>query len=330
MKKYFFGLLIVLFSVLNLNSVSAESSGNIGIGVSQIDGQPTRSWFVYSDVKPGQVIQDKVLVENTMQEAVTILIYPIDVHIAVDGAYTPDGDESIPSGVGSWVKLDKGEVFLKPGERQLVGFTLNIPKQVTIGDHTGGILIKRKIPTKEIKNDPTTGQTVETGVSIVTRIGARIYISIAGKAINRLTFNGISFDKDFNGNPSFEFSLANGGNTKLNPSAKVEIYEVGGNKLLQTFSASMKELFPGNNVKIPVIWKEPISGSFVARANISDPADPTKFLTQEVKFDWKIPGINGSENIAGIPITNLAIVVVLIILLLLSIVIKLVSRNRRR
>lgn len=328
--KYFIGLLSVLFLLPGLNSALAGDSGNIGLGVSQIDGEPTRSWFVYGDVKPGQVIHDKALVENTMKEPVTIVIYPVDVHVAEDGAYTPDGDESIPVDVGSWVKLDKGEVSLAPGERRLVDFTINVPKQVAIGDHTGGILIRRKVPTKELQKDPVTGEMVETGVQIVTRVGVRIYVTITGEPVRRLSFDKLSFEKNTDGKPFFYFSLNDEGNTKLNPMASVEIFDTKDNKLVQTFSASMKELFPGSRVKIPVEWKEPLNGSFIAKAKIADPNDATKFLTQETKFDWKIAGINGAEVIAGVPISNLAIIVVVIIILLLSIIIKLVSKKRRR
>ncbi|MBI3632235.1 MAG: DUF916 domain-containing protein [Candidatus Vogelbacteria bacterium] len=314
-----------MFTTINI--AFAAKSGGIGIGPYQNDVNDKRAWLVYDNIKPGQEIKDKVVISNDMDEAVTLLVYPVDAHIIEDGGYAPDQDDVAPIDVGAWTEVLQKEVSLAPGEKKIVNFIIKVPKVVGVGDHAGTILIRRMVPTKVLDKDQTTGEMVENGMSVITRVGTRIYLNVAGKKLPSLSFDRLAFEKNAKGEPSFYFSISNNGNIRLDPSANVEIYSADGLKLMQTFDVNLKEVLPGDKTKIEIKWEKPLDGAFIVKAKISDPNDAAKFLNQETKFEWKVSGINGAEVIAGVPITNLVILGGIIVLLLFMVVIKLLVRR---
>ena len=81
-------------------------------------------------------------------------------------------------------------------EKLFIPFVIRVPKEVDVGEHTGGVLIQ--------KVEPET-QKEETGsaIKLTTRVGVRIYETVPGEIIKKLTLGDFKVIKNFK-----EFSFA--------------------------------------------------------------------------------------------------------------------------
>ena len=157
---------IICFFLLPLSSF-ALSAGGIGGRPAHPDAALpySDSWFIYN-LGPGESVEDAITLSNTSQERVTIKLYAVDSSHTADGNFTLEQEDTTRDDVGAWVKLRESAVTLGPGEEREVLFTITIPANVSVGEHSGGIILQKVQP----------GQVAGgTGASIVTRIGIRVY-----------------------------------------------------------------------------------------------------------------------------------------------------------
>lgn len=208
--KYLLPIIIflaVLFSLLTPSSAQAVETGALGL----IPAHPntadpvTASWFVY-EAKPGSVIEDAALIKNhDLDNPVTVRIYAVDGTTTTNGVFALTLATDQQSGIGAWVevlppksqepagqeaeapvqqegeKLIGLEINVPAGQNVEVPFKLKVPENASVGDHTGGLVIE------------TAPKKAEgTGFSVVTRIGARIYLTVPGEKVYSLKI------KDFN------------------------------------------------------------------------------------------------------------------------------------
>ena len=289
-KKIHFFTLLILFGLQTAITFSA-TSGGIGITPYYGPKDAKRAWFIYENVKPGAIINDQVTVTNTTKELLNLVIYPVDAETARDGGYAPKADDAKITGVGGWMTLGASKLSLKPGEQKVISLKIRIPEKVGIGDHAGTILVRRETSTetRKIQNGEDGDEKGETTLNIITRIGARVYITIAGQLIKKLSFDELTFGKDRAGKPFFYFALANEGNTRLTPKGTLEIYD-SENKLLETTDIDLREIFPYTETTVPVEWKNLRDGKFVAKGIIPDPNGEGR-LVATTAFEWIIPKI---------------------------------------
>lgn len=282
-KKIYLAFFVFIVSI---NLVNALEKGGLGIGPYQEADQERRSWFIYKNQKAGDIVKDRVLVNNTSGEPMTVLLYAVDAQTTEDGGYAPKADDAPKEDVGAWVTLEETGFDLKPGENKIVGFSIKVPEKVTIGDHFGTILVRRKeaVPVNLIDD---TEKKVETGYNVILRVGARIYLTVAGKLVEKLLFENFVFGKNENGEPSFLFSLANDGNVRLTPQGRVEIFDEKGVSI-DSFNVNLREIFPYTKTTVPMKWANPRFGKFKAKTNIDDPASE-KDLVREIDFEWQAP-----------------------------------------
>jgi len=180
--------LFCLVSLFNPSVLYAIEYGGLGIypNATEVNATNdfTKAWFIYT-LEPGEIKKGKVDVINTSVERVVAKIYPVDAVTTTDGAFAPEPEDKEKTGVGSWVTLAESEVFLKPRETKTIDFTVAVPMHAEVGDHMGAIIIQSKGPPKAVEG---------SGLSITTRVGARMYITVPGEIVRRLAFNkGSSF-----------------------------------------------------------------------------------------------------------------------------------------
>lgn len=88
----------------------------------------------------------------------------------------------------------RGEEYLKLNlaaqEKRNINFVISIPKTAEVGDHTGGILIQ-KVAAEDMK--------VSSGsaVKLTTRVGVRIYETVPGEVVRKLTLESFNVIKNF-------------------------------------------------------------------------------------------------------------------------------------
>jgi len=271
-------ILLSLFCLVGFLSPSvlyAIEYGGLGIypNATEVDASNalTKAWFIYT-LGPGEIKKGKVDVINTSVESVVAKVYPVDAVTTTDGAFAPEPEDREKTGVGSWVTLAASEVFLQPRETKTIDFTVSVPDIVDVGDHMGAIIVQNKKPS----DDPA-----GSGLSITTRVGVRMYITVPGEIVRRLAFNAFIEEVE-DGRVTLFPSLSNEGNVRVQAKGEIEIIDRAG-ETVAILPIPEREVFPREKITIPILWDAAVSpGSFIARALVE--YDGGQTLIRELGF----------------------------------------------
>ena len=267
-----------VFLSFPLQAIAAEGGG-IGLFPAEPDPKVpfSDSWFIYNLVA-GESKDDKFIVRNTSDSAVRVKLYPVDATTTADGAFALRNESEERVDVGQWVTIEKDEVTVPAGGRQLVGFTVQIPKNAEVGDHIGGIIAEQFTERQE-------GEAIH----VITRVGVRIYETVPGelKRILEITKMGYQLiaSKVNRDKVSFEFALENKGNVHLDPKGKLTILSAFSGKVKDEFDIDLRTIFPGKPTEVPVLWeKTPLLGRFIARAKVTFGEGSGEVVEKELAF----------------------------------------------
>jgi hypothetical protein len=231
----------------------------------------SKSWFIYA-LEPGEVKNAKVDVINQSSQSVDIKIYPVDAVTTKDGAFAPQPEDAKKTDVGAWVSLPVSELSLGPNETKTIDFTIRVPENVEVGDHMGAIIIQGKeVPAAE----------EGTTMRVVTRVGARIYLTVPGELIRELELNEFSWKMEED-RAVFYLTLTNKGNIRISPKGEIEIKNKAG-KVVDKIAITEREVFPKDTINLPTRWEKTTSGKFTALATIDYGSEEN--LTKELSFE---------------------------------------------
>ncbi len=184
MKKPLFNGILSLFAIIFLLSGNVFAVG----GVSSVPKNPldpeNKYWFVYH-LGPGEIYNDIMFIRNSMERDATVLVYPADATKSAGGGFGLKGGNMEMEGIGKWIKVSKGEVFVKAGETIELPFTITIPEDAEVGETSGAMMVQEKT----VIND---GE--KSGIQLSFRTGSRIYNTVPGEVIEELTFNTFKVD----------------------------------------------------------------------------------------------------------------------------------------
>ena len=169
MKK---GISIFIFAMFLALPLLAVAEGSM---FSLSPSRGTSSWLMY-EMKPGDTMDDAVVISNLGTEEITLQLYPVDEEKASNASAESFALSSLDkeqTTIGKWIKLNESEVTLKSGEKKNVSFTLSLPanvqKEVT---YAGGI-----VATAAVKSSTdTSGKKNAQVINIATRSGLRVYL----------------------------------------------------------------------------------------------------------------------------------------------------------
>jgi len=291
-KALLINLVFLSLSTLpGLNPAQATTSGALGVQPTNPDPtQPSgKSWFIYT-TEIGQEIKDWVDVINLADEPVKVRVWGADATTAPDGAYTI---KEVETDIGTWIafpikqgpktELKEERILdLKARETKTIDFILKVPENVEVGDHMGAIMAQAIGMQKEIEEG---NAEVEAVVKIVTRVGARVYLTIPGKIVRILEFPNFSWEKRDN-LLYFVLTLKNLGNVRIEPKGGIIIKNILGTEIGEV-EVPTRVIFPKDGIVLPVKWgKTPSFSRFTARASVTYGTGET--LTRELAF-WVFP-----------------------------------------
>jgi hypothetical protein len=179
MKKILIGLLIAFFSLSNVA---------YAVDITRTDEtvQDNRYRFVYDDVNPGDVIEDRATFTNKDPEPTSFELFSVDAIVNQDNIALKKRDAN-QIAIGSWLKFEgPTKITLAPKEKQIVDFKITVPDNIAPGDYIGGILAQGS--PKELGNGSILNLEIATG--------ARIYLTIAGEIILDFAMDSLSYDSD--------------------------------------------------------------------------------------------------------------------------------------
>ncbi len=211
-------------------------------------GPGGRDYFILS-ATPGQEMIDYVGISNLSDKPVEFKVYATDAFTTQDGAFSLLAGDSAPTDVGQWVGFDAGTYTVPAGKRLDIPFRLQVPLDASPGDHIGGIVAA--VAATETSGDGSQQLTVDR------RVGARIYLRVAGPAQPSLKIKSIHVGYKSSlsslsplGVTTVTYEVTNDGNVRLAATAKVRLVGPFGIKLGNAKANEIRELLPRSSVTV--------------------------------------------------------------------------------
>ena len=210
-----FTLLISVCSLILCAQAHTLDFGGVG-GIPaypRADVPRSSSIFIHT-LEPGTDQEDAVIVSNTTNERKTVLVNAVDNAKASGGAFACSQLLDTQSGVGTWVTLEKNEIALDPQETTTVPFVITVPESAVPGEYNGCIVI-------ETLSDRDGEET--TGLTISTRVGIRVAITVPGEFVRELTDPGVTMTVKENGDYVFNTVIKNKGTVSIDTAVSLKV-----------------------------------------------------------------------------------------------------------
>jgi len=276
----------------------------------------TRNFYDYS-AKRGVGLGDHVAITNTSPQAITLHVYAADGTTDFKtGKLTLISGTQPSKDLGSWVSVARGpsscpasdtgsalgkclaglgiQLTVQPNTSVIVPFRIAIPNNATAGDHVAGIVASY-----------TVKGSGKHAISVEERVGARIFLRVAGKLTPSLSTSGLvgAFHGPSNpfgsGSESIGFDLKDNGNTRLSALPSFAVTGIFGIPAGTAAGRPVENLLPGGvaHVEATVTGVPQLlllfGGITVTpeRADGDVGADTPPPAIQATVFSWAVPWI---------------------------------------
>ena len=229
----------------------------------------TRNFYDYA-AKRGVGLGDHVAITNYSQRALSLHVYAADGTTDFKtGKLTLIPGTQASKDLGSWVSVARGpstcpaidtgsaltkclaglgiQLTVQPHTSVIVPFRIAIPKNASAGDHVAGIVAAY-----------TVAGSGKHAISVDERVGARIYLRVAGKLSPKLETNGAvaSFHAPSNpfgtGSETIGFDLKDAGNTRMSALPTVSVTGIFGIPAGTAKARPVQNLLPGGVAHVQV------------------------------------------------------------------------------
>ncbi len=221
----------------------AAESGEMSIYPYEWDGdnEMTKYWYIYN-IDIGGSHNDNVVVENKGSNKLGIKIYPVDALTTSDGAFALENEDEEKDTIGQWVTLDKYEIDLEPGQKEIIPFTISVPEDASPGEHIGGIIMENK-------------ELVEGNqLNVKTRVGVRIYQTVPGDVVKKMNIESITAKGQYNSiwsmfyDYDFDYNLINEGNVQIVPTITSTLSSSLFGEIDHASEEIQGSIFPGKSI----------------------------------------------------------------------------------
>ncbi len=282
-----------LAAVLIFGATAAYATAQITLTVKNPNPyQGNFSWFVYTE-DAGEKITDIATIKNFSNEPVDVSVYAVDAMSSETGSFILSFPEDEQKGIGAWTEVQSKSITIPPYEVMDVPFEISVPADAPPGQYLGGIVIENG---QGQTAGAISGQESGTSISVKTRIGSRVYLTIPGEIIEDFQFTEFTAQKEITGATKFYITLENKGNMSYEPELRIDIFDQSGN-LYETIEKPLGTVAPLATIK-PVVQmeKRPIFGNFTAKAKVvfrckfapSNLHGNAHYIDKETTF-WAIP-----------------------------------------
>lgn len=166
-----------------------------------------------------------------------------DWKVAPNGEFSFVPANSTPRSAASWITYSPSEFTLAPGTRQVIRFTVSVPKETAPGDYYLACYVQDRTPPPP----PSEGQRQLT---ISYRFYTIIYVRVPGLTTDGSLQSLEAGVKD--GLPVITPKLANAGNSRLRPKHSVEIRDEKDNVVFATPMNETLVVLGGQSWQMPI------------------------------------------------------------------------------
>ncbi|MEZ4087389.1 MAG: DUF916 domain-containing protein [Candidatus Gracilibacteria bacterium] len=290
---------LLLVATFFMGNQTALAGSQVTLTVKNPDPvQGNHSWFIYEQ-EAGQTIEDVATLKNFSDEPANVNLYAVDATSSETGSFILKFREEEQKGIGYWSDVETKSVTIEPQQSVDIPFKIILPEGVPPGQYLGGLIAETGSPQEVDAEEHETcveQNLCGTNISVRTRIGTRIYLTVPGKTYEDYNLTDFSAVKSITGTTKFEFRIENNGNVAYEPIALINVYDGMGN-LYEQIEKKLGTSSPGTVIHPVVKMKNrPLIGNFSAKAVVTferkfgssefHSASPTEELSLEF---WVMP-----------------------------------------
>lgn len=306
-----FATIFLMLVFICLPNITSAVSGD-GLAAYPTNPDPnnpaTQSWFIYN-LDRGVTKEDSLTIKNSSDEKQTLKIYAVDATTNNMGGFALETETDSRDSIGKWIHLEEDTVTLEAQEKKDLKFSINIPQNATTGEISGGIIVE-KIASNEESDS-------KSGFIINTRIGIRVYETVPGEIVQKVSFGETSLEYDKKEKIyTLSLEINNESNISVEPKINIGIKDTLFN--VQNSNLEQKPLIPREGrVKATFTFKKPKVGKFeivpMLTYNKADGTQETIADSKKISF-WALPW----DEIIIVTLLIIANILFLIILKILS------------
>jgi hypothetical protein len=235
---------------------SAGGSDTIGIRLVGAPGgsldNPLASSYVLDRLAPGTSLTRTVEIDNDTSANADILVYPAAAGI-VRGAFAYAASHSANQ-LTTWTRLSRTALRLAPHTETPDTITIQVPRNASSGE-------RYAVVWAEIATSPPAAG----GVTLVNRVGVRVYLSIGAGGLPPTNFavGPLTTARSANGEPLVVATVRNTGQSTLEISGNLSLSEGPGGLRAGPFTAILPTILPPG-----------VSGPAEVQLNTSLPGGP--------------------------------------------------------
>lgn len=278
-----------------------DRKSTFGVQPAGPKGPDARPHFSYG-VTGGATTRDQIAIWNYGEEPLTLAVYASDAVNTADGGFDLLPAGQAPKDAGSWIKLEKDKVTVPAKGNVIVPFTVTVPREVTPGDHTGGIVASLAAGATDAQGNK---------VRLDQRVGARVYVRAAGTLTPRLEVQQVTASYEGSANPFSEgsatvtYTLSNTGNVRLGARQAVRVNGLFGTSVTANGVKDLGDLLPGTSLTITA------KADGVAQVLRSSAVVSVQPVAARDGVDPELPSLTRSVSLWTVPWALLALVLVI-------------------
>lgn len=206
----------------------------VGLGLRLLDApsgaanDPRAQLYIVDHLAPGTLIQRRVEVSNGTASSTPVVLYSAAATIA-DGAFLGAPGDT-PNDLSTWTSVNPGTSTVPAGGNVTATVTIAVPADAAPGEQYGVVWA-------EASSGPTNGG----GVTQVSRVGIRLYLSVGpgGAPAANFTVDSLTAKRTADGRPSVIASVHNNGGRALDMFGTLELSGGPGGLSAGPFPASL-------------------------------------------------------------------------------------------
>jgi hypothetical protein len=187
---------------------TAAKPGGLGLQLVDVPASaqldPRARLYIVDHLAPGSTVTRRIQVSNDTASSIRVKLYASAASIA-DGAFVGAAGHS-RNEVSSWTRVRPGALTIAAGSHRTARVTIDVPSDAAPGERYGAVWA-------ETRTSPSAG----SGISQVSRVGIRIYLSAGpgGAPAANFTIEALTAIRDEAGRPGVIARVHNTGGRAL-------------------------------------------------------------------------------------------------------------------
>lgn len=223
-----------------------------GLGVKLLQGpddrldDPRAHSYIIDHLAPGTTISRQIGYSNGNAEPMDVTFLAVSANLDSGGFVV--GADDAPSELTSWTSFSVDHATIQPGETLPVTVTIAVPANATKGERYAAALA-------------ATAPSAGTGVSTISRVGIRIYLSVGtgGEPITAFTIDAMTASRNEGGHPVVTADVHNTGERAVDLSGSLQLANGPGSLTAGPFVAkTTATLAPGASGHVEIVLDDQV------------------------------------------------------------------------